>query len=80
MSRLTRDETAEPVSRDHILRREQGQGNIVFLCSADNEQDWQPYPVDPSSATYIQSYCGTLKVVLFAVQHAAVFQISQKKV
>ena len=30
MSRLTRDETAEPVSRDQILRRGRGQGNIHF--------------------------------------------------
>ena len=30
MSRLTRDGTAEPVSRDQILRRERGQGNIHF--------------------------------------------------
>ena len=28
MSRLTRDGTAELVSRDQILRRERGQGNI----------------------------------------------------
>ena len=27
-----------------------GQGNISFSCSADHEQDWQPYPVDPYSA------------------------------
>ena len=48
MSRPTRDGTAEPVSRDQILRRrERGQGNIHFPCSADHEQDWQPYPVDP---------------------------------
>ena len=32
MSRLTRDGTAEPVSRDQILRRERGQGNINFPC------------------------------------------------
>ena len=67
MSRLTRDGTAEPVSRDQILRREQcEQGNIVFPCSADHEQDWQPYPVDPYSCymydhtyipgTYIHNY------------------------
>ena len=31
--------TAEPVSRDQILRRERGQGNIHFPCSADHEQD-----------------------------------------
>ena len=45
MSRLTRDGTAELVSRDQILRRERGQENINFPCSADDEQDWQPYPV-----------------------------------
>ena len=49
MSRLTRDGTAEPVSRDQILRHERGQGNINFP-TADHEQDWQPYPVDPYSA------------------------------
>ena len=47
--RLTRDRTAEPISQDQILRRERGQGNIYFPCSADHEQDWQPYPVDPYS-------------------------------
>ena len=46
MTRLTRDGTAEPVSRDQIPRREWGQLNIHFSCSADHEQDWQPYPVD----------------------------------
>ena len=61
MSRLTRDGTAEPVSRDQILRHARGQGNINFPCSADHEQDWQPYPVDPYSAicddhTYIHTY------------------------
>ena len=30
MSRLTRDGTAEPVSRDQILRHVRGQGNIHF--------------------------------------------------
>ena len=51
MSRLTRDGTAEPVLRDQILRRERGQGNIHFSCSADHEQDWQPFTwlVDPYS-------------------------------
>ena len=47
MSRLTRDGTTEPVSRDKVLRREQGQENIHFPCSTDHEQDWQSYPVDP---------------------------------
>ena len=49
MSTLTRDGTAEPVSRDQILRHARGRG-IFFPCSADHEQDWQPYPVDPYSA------------------------------
>ena len=39
MSSLTRDGTAEPVSRDQILRHARGQGNIYFPCSADHEQD-----------------------------------------
>ena len=63
MSRLTRDGTAEPVSRDQILRHARGQGNIHFPCSADHEQGgWQPDPVDPHSAnicddhTYIHTY------------------------
>ena len=68
MSRLTRDGTAEPVSRDQILRRERGQGNINFPCSADHKQDWQPYPVDPYSAicddhTYIHTYIHTVSTV-----------------
>ena len=50
MRRLTRDGTAEPVSRDQILRRERGQGNVHFPGLADHEQDWQPYPFDPFSA------------------------------
>ena len=50
MSKLTRDGTAEPVSRDQILRHVRGHGNIHFPCSADHEQDWQPYAVDPYSA------------------------------
>ena len=68
MSRLTRDGTAEPVSRDKILRRERGQGNIYFSCSIDHEQDWQPFPVDPYSCymcvtmhTYIQHFSLKLK-------------------
>ena len=47
MSRLMQDGTAEPVSRDQILRRERGKGNVNFPCSADHEQDWQPDSVDP---------------------------------
>ena len=50
ISRLTRDRTAEPISRDQIFRLERGQGNIHFPCSADLEEDCQRYPVDPSSS------------------------------
>ena len=37
-----------------------GTGEYHFPCSADHEQDWQPYPVDPYSAicddhTYIHA-------------------------
>ena len=50
MSTLMRDGTAEPVSRNQILRHERGQGNIHFSCSSDHVQDWQqPYTVDPYS-------------------------------
>ena len=61
MSKLTRDVTAETVSRDRIVRREQRQGNINMPCSVDYEQDWQPYPVDSYSCymchhTYIRTY------------------------
>ena len=48
-----------------------------FTCSADHEQDWQPYPVDPYSAicddhTYIHTniqYNGgfLLDIVLFTL-------------
>ena len=30
MSRLTRDGTAEPVSRDQIVRHARGPGNVIF--------------------------------------------------
>ena len=74
MSRLTRDGTAEPVSRDQILRHARGQGNIPFPCSADHEQDWQPYPVDPYSAicddyTYIHTYILASAISLLALKY-----------
>ena len=50
MSRLTRDETAKPVSRGQIFRRERGEENIHFPSPADHEQGWQSYPVDLYSA------------------------------
>ena len=36
-------------------------GDINFPCSADHEQDWQPYPVDSAICddhTYIHTYRG----------------------
>ena len=47
---------AKPVSRDEILRREQGQGKKHFLRSGGREQDWQPYLVDPHSAESADLY------------------------
>ena len=67
---------SNPVSKHQIqpeygdeqadARHARGQGNIHFPCSADHEQDWQPYPVDPYSAicddhTYIHTYIGHYK-------------------
>ena len=61
--------TVEPVSRDQILRHARGQGNINSPCSADHEQDWQPYPVDQYSAiyddtTYTHTYMNTYTTVV----------------
>ena len=50
MSGLTRDGTAEPNSRGQTLRSERGQGKMGGFRSVDDEQDWQPYPVDAQSA------------------------------
>ena len=69
MSRLTRDGTAEPVTRDQTPRRERGQRNIYYPCSAGLEQDRQPYPVDPYSAishdfTFIHTYIHTTTITV----------------
>ena len=50
---MTRDGKSEPVSRDQFLRRERGQGNVIFPCSSDHEQNWQPYTLDLYSATRV---------------------------
>ena len=66
MRRLAaRDGTAEPVSRDPILRRERGQGNLKFRFpfSADREQDWQlSYPFDPYNIRADYAYINTLYI------------------
>ena len=69
MSRLTRDGTAEPVSRDQILRRERGQGNIHLPCSTDHERDWQPYPVDPYSCYMCDGHTVIYMVVMGVSHH-----------
>ena len=67
MSRLTQDGTAEPVSRDQIIRRERGQGNIHYPCSADHVQDWQPYPVDLHSCYMCDRItCRSMYMVTFS--------------
>ena len=37
-----------------------GTGKYYFPCSADHEQDWQPYPVDPYSAIICDEPCPVL--------------------
>ena len=65
MIRLTREGTGEHISRDHNLRRERGQGNIMFPCSADHVQDWQPYPVDPCVCVFHVCVCFMCVCVFF---------------
>ena len=50
MSKLTRDGIAEPSRKKTKLSGANRDRNIFFSCSADHEQDWQPYPVDASLA------------------------------
>ena len=56
MSGLTREGTAESVSRDQFLRRGRGEENIHLPCSVDHQQDWQPYPVDTLCSVESMSY------------------------
>ena len=70
MSKLTRDGTAEPVSRDQILRRERGQRIVHFPCSAaDHEQDWQPCPVVRAIHTNIVLHTHTAVVTHIIYMH-----------
>ena len=75
MSRLTRDGTAEPILRD--LRRKLRQGNIQFPWSADHEQNWQPYPVDPYFYMCDQIYILLLNIFLgsqlIAMLHGCIY-------
>ena len=50
MSRLTGTGRLN-TSRETKISGAYGDRRIfIFPCSADHEQDWQPYPVDPYSA------------------------------
>ena len=80
MSRLTRDETAEPISRDQILRRERGQGNIYVPCSAHHEQDWQPYPVDPYSCCVVVVDSHIQRIVLATEETTVIQQVSHRPI
>ena len=42
--------------RTRLARTVRRQGNIHFSCSADHEQDWQSYPVDPYSCYYMYNH------------------------
>ena len=81
-----RDGTAEPVSRDKILRHARAQGDINFPCSADHEQDWQPYPVDPYSTiicgdyTYIQTYTQTQQQIELYPSLSCLWHFKEKHV
>ena len=78
MSRLTRDGTAEPVSRDQTLRHERGQGNIISSCSADHVQDWQLYPVDPYSC-YMCDHIYTTQYNVLIISKNVVFSVELEK-
>ena len=71
MSRLVRDGTAEPVSRDQILKRERGQGIIhkKSFSLFSHEQDWQNLPclvhtlaICVTIHTYIHTYIHSITV------------------
>ena len=83
INRLTRKgRTVEPVSRGQIRRRERGQGNEQFPCSADHEQDWQPYPVDPYTLDVCgdHAYIHTVEKVLIAFLKIAFFFVDEEHV
>ena len=54
MIRLTRTGRRNPSRETKLLGAYGDRGILIFPvnfpCSADHEQDWQPYPVDPYSA------------------------------
>ena len=84
MSKLTRDGTAEPVSRGQILRRERRQRIFHFPRSAaDHEQDWQPCPVVRPIHTKLVLHTHTAVVIHIyaytAVNRARMYMSPNKK-
>ena len=79
MSRLKQDGTAKPISRNQLLRRERGQGNIHYLCSADHvcvcvcvfssHSFWTSSSLDvPAGVTQEEGHTGFLIHLLSAVR------------
>ena len=62
MTRLTRDGTAEPVSRDQILRHARGQGDIIF-----------PVQLTPSRIGNLIRLIHTLLCVVMTERHPGVW-------
>ena len=62
MSGLARDGTAEPASRDRILRHER-LGKINFPFAADHEQDCQPY---------MPSYHKLRKIIYYTIDSGSI--------
>ena len=61
MSRLTQDRTAKSISRNQILTRERGQGNIISgvrltLSRIGSLNPVDPYSVESADYTYIRIY------------------------
>ena len=73
MSRLTRDGTAELVSRDEILRRERGHGKFHFSLFSSPRAGLAIYPVDPYSAeTADHTYIHHIESTHFGISHTLV--------
>ena len=74
MSRLKRDWRAGPVSRDQILRRERGQGKLMFPCLGDHKQDWQAYPVIYTvlKVLTIQTYISIICIYIICAHHGCI--------
>ena len=73
-SRLTRDGTAEPVSRDQILRHERGQGNIHFPVQLTTCRI-----VNLTRLIHTFAICVTIHAVLARLKHVVFFSISSHR-